>query len=250
VAVGVVQGESLVLCYHAIGEAWSSSVSAERLRHHVEFLLRRGYEPRRFIDVVTSQDGTRSFAITFDDAYTSVLERAFPVLEALAVPGTVFVVTDFADAGRPVEWAGLVEAGVAEDPTVRRSLTWEQLGDLQRAGWEIGSHTCSHPHLPQLDDVALAWELGESRAACERALGVPCRSIAYPYGDLDDRVVAATEVAGYDAGCSLSVFTSGALAWPRVGVYGADRNTRFRAKVSPAVLTVRRALARRTPIAR
>ena len=50
-AVGVVQGESLVLCYHAIGEAWSSSVSAERLRHHVEFLLRRGYEPRRFVEL-------------------------------------------------------------------------------------------------------------------------------------------------------------------------------------------------------
>ena len=238
------RAEPLVLCYHAIGEAWPSSVAPSRLREHVQLLLSRGYEPARFVDVVTAANTRRLFAVTFDDAYLSVLERAYPVLEALGVPATVFVVTDLAGYGGPVAWAGLRESGVSDDPIVRRTLRWSQLHDLQQAGWEIGSHTCSHPHLPRLDDGALARELEESRAACIAALGA-CRSIAYPYGDFDDRVLSAAAAAGYTAGCSLSVHTAGPLAWPRIGVYGVDSPARFRLKVSRAALRARRALARR-----
>jgi hypothetical protein len=99
--------------------------------------------------------------------------------------------------------------------------------------------------LTQLSEVALAEELADSRAVCSRALGRPCRSIAYPFGDHDARVVAATAAAGYEAACTLSVLTRGPLAWPRVGVYAVDSPFRFRLKVSPLVLLVRRGVRAR-----
>jgi peptidoglycan/xylan/chitin deacetylase (PgdA/CDA1 family) len=234
---------TLVLCYHAIGDTWPASVPGTRLHEQVELLLRRGYEGVTFTEAATSPPERKRFALTFDDAYVSVLERAFPVLDGLGVPGTVFVVTAFAEEGLRLDWPGMEEWGAGADPDELRSLSWSQLEQLVQSGWEVGSHTHTHPYLTQLADDALARELRESRETCERALGRPCRSIAYPYGDVDDRVAAAAAAAGYEAGCSLSVATSGPLLWPRVGVYAIDSSARFRLKISPVTLGVRRALA-------
>jgi hypothetical protein len=97
----------------------------------------------------------------------------------------------------------------------------------------------------------LARELRASRAACERELGQECTSLAYPYGDVDHRVVEAAAAAGYAAGAALPARPTGqsALAWPRVGVYNIDSLRRFRLKVSPAVRSLRRAVARVHPTA-
>jgi len=81
----------------------------------------------------------------------------------------------------------------------------------------------------------------QSREALEQQLGNPCRSLAYPYGDYDERVVEATRAAGYAAAATLPkrLRAGDPLAWPRVGVYNGDDERRFRAKVSPAVRRVR-----------
>ena len=182
-------------------------------------------------------------AITFDDGFASVLELAFPILSSLEMVATVFVVTDLVDAGKPLDWPG-IEQGGGPDRDVR-GLSWAQLEQLADAGWEVGSHTRTHPRLTQLDDETLADELRGSRAACERALGRPCRSLAYPFGDVDTRVVEAAREAGYEAAASLptGVVGESALEWPRIGVYRKDSLRRFRLKVSPTVLRVREALA-------
>jgi peptidoglycan/xylan/chitin deacetylase (PgdA/CDA1 family) len=183
--------------------------------------------------------------VTFDDAFLSVLEVAEPVLSSLGLPGTVFAVTDFADSGQPLSWPGIEEWRGSPHDAELRGLDWGALRDLARRGWEIGSHTCSHPYLTRLDDVALSRELQASRRACERELGQPCLSLAYPYGDVDQRVVAATGSAGYTAGASLPSrpTVASALAWPRVGVYNIDSLRRFRVKVSPTVRSLRRVVA-------
>ena len=120
-------------------------------------------------------------------------------------------------------------------------LGWDELRGLARSGWEVGSHTCSHPHLTTLDDAILARELSQSRAAVEHGIGQPCRSIAYPYGDVDARVIEATRAAGYELGASLPgrPGSTAPLDWPRVGVYHGDDMRRFKLKVSPLLLRVR-----------
>ena len=84
-------------------------------------------------------------------------------------------------------------------------MTWDRARrSSQDAGWEVGSHTRSHPRLSQVeDDAELADELEGSRRVCEERLGRPCQSIAYPYGDHDERVVAAAGRAGYRYGLTL-----------------------------------------------
>jgi len=105
-------------------------------------------------------------------------------------------VTDFADSDQPLSWDGLDHwVGGEHDPELR-GMSWPELQRLEQAGWEIASHTLTHPHLTTLGDDALARELHQSRAACERALGHPVTSIAYPYGSVDERVKRATAAAG------------------------------------------------------
>ena len=238
----------LVLCYHAFSDRWPASLAVPQpsLRAQLEFLVGRGYRGATFREAVAAPPHSRTLAVTFDDAFLSVLEHAEPVLSNLGLPGTVFVATDFADSGRPLSWPGIDEWSGGPHDAELRGLAWDALRDLAGRGWEIGSHTCSHPHLTRLDDVELARELQASRAACERELGHPCTSLAYPYGDVDRRVVAAAASAGYTAGAALPARPTvpSALAWPRVGVYNIDSLRRFRLKVSPAVRSLRRAVAR------
>jgi peptidoglycan/xylan/chitin deacetylase (PgdA/CDA1 family) len=83
--------------------------------------------------------------------------------------------------------------------------------------------------------------MAASKAECERRLERPCRTIAYPYGDYDQRVADAAGRAGYEAACTLPArfHAARALQWPRVGVYHGDDDRRFRMKVSPLVRRAR-----------
>ncbi len=235
----------LVLCYHAISDSWDVplAVTSSRLADQLELLIARGYSSVTFHEAVTSAPPVPTMAITFDDAFASVLEIAFPLMSARGLVGTVFVVTDYAESGRPIDWLSLDSSRV--DRREVRGLSWAELEQLARAGWEVGSHTRTHPRLTRLDDDALAAELCESRAACEHALGRPCNSLAYPYGDVDERVAAAAQAAGYEAGAALptGVQRESPLLWPRTGVYRKDSRGRFRLKVSPIVHRLRKTLA-------
>jgi peptidoglycan/xylan/chitin deacetylase (PgdA/CDA1 family) len=179
--------------------------------------------------------------VTFDDAYRSVLELGLPILERLGVPGTVFAPTDHIGSGRPMVWPGidLWLGGPHEDELV--PMSWDELAGLRDRGWEVGSHTCSHPRLTQTDDAALEDELRRSKERCEEALGGECASLAYPYGDHDARVVAATRAAGYRFAATLPTRLEPArpLEVPRVGVYHRDGMSRYRLKVSPVLRALR-----------
>jgi peptidoglycan/xylan/chitin deacetylase (PgdA/CDA1 family) len=238
-------GRTLVLCYHAVSDSWNVpwSVTTAQLSEQLEFLVSRGYRSVTFHEAVTASVSGPTVAVTFDDGFASVLELAYPVLSSLGLDATVFVVTDFADSNEPLEWPGIEGwRGGVHEPEIR-GLSWAELEQLAAAGWEVGSHTRTHRRLTQLDDDALSAELRGSRAACERALGRPCRSLAYPFGDMDTRVVAAAGAAGYEAAAALPIGVTRRvpLAWPRSGIYRKDSPLRFRLKVSPTLCRLREA---------
>ena len=186
----------------------------------------------------------RRLAVTFDDAFASTLELGKPILDRLGIPGTVFAVTDFAATGAPLEWDGIDHWKGGPFDHELRGLGWGELRAMAADGWEVGSHTCSHPHLTRCDDAELERQLAASRAACAEGMGAPCTSIAYPYGDMDARVERAAAAAGYEAGAALPArwYPDRALAWPRVGVYHPDDMRRFGLKTSRSVRLLRRAL--------
>ncbi len=233
----------LVVCYHAVSAGWRSSLSLtpDRLDAQLRAILRRGYEGRTFTEAVTAPGGGRVLAVTFDDAYRSVLEHARPVLDRLGIPATVFAPTGYVDEGLSLAWAGTDHWMATEHARELEPLSWAELRGLADEGWEVGSHTVSHPFLPELDDRALAHELEASRRACEAGMARPCTSLAYPYGAVDARVVAAAGRAGYVAAGTLPkrLHAEEPLAWPRVGVYERDAAWRLRLKTDRAARRLR-----------
>ena len=196
--------DTLALCYHEVGPGGSAlEISAELLERQLRWLVARGYAGTTFSAAVARSG--RVLAVTFDDASATVDDLAKPILQRVGLVGTVFV---------PVDSVGV--------PGV---LGWDELASLAADGWEIGSHTISHRHLPTLSDAELDEELRRSRIQLEEALGIPCRSLAYPYGDVDARVVRAAADAGYHAACLIggASLPSGPLARPRVGLSAAPR---------------------------
>ena len=233
--------DHLVLCYHAVSDDWPSplAVTPGLLERQLGSLVKRGYHGVTFEQAASGQYDGRTVAVTFDDAYRSTLTRAAPVLARLGLPGTVFVPTDYVDNSEPMSWPGIEgwrDTPYAEDLVC---LTWDELAALRDVGWEIGSHSGSHPRLSRLADDRLRDELTESRRALVDRFG-RCASLALPYGDGDARVVAAATAAGYGAIAGLAApGTGGAAGCPRVGVYRADGMLRFRLKVARPARRVR-----------
>lgn len=224
----------VVLCYHAVSPGWECplSVTPAQLTSQLKTLVERGFRGAPFGAILDPPPG-KTVVVTFDDAFKSVIELAYPVLSAIGLPGTVFLPTKFVGQDEPMSWDGIEQWTGTADSKELRPMSWDDVRFLAEAGWEVGSHSQTHPHLTWLDDTALARELRQSREDCERQVGRACETIAYPYGDVDGRVARAAADAGYRAGAVLGRRLSARpMTWPRIGVYRRDSHKRFLAKLS------------------
>jgi peptidoglycan/xylan/chitin deacetylase (PgdA/CDA1 family) len=218
----------LVLCYHGIApEALHGEVTPAALRAQLKLVADRGYAWMTFTDAVLGDGAERVAAVTFDDGIASAIEHGLPVLDELGAPGTMFLRLD--TLGVSGRLSGADAMGLAAH------------------GWEVGSHTMSHPVLTEVDDTCLGDELAHSKSEIERLTGRTCTSVAYPTGRTDARVVSAAAAAGYIAGAALEGAIDvrpTALAWPRVGVRGDDSIRVFGLKCTRSVRRMRSSWAR------
>ena len=76
-------------------------------------------------------------------------------------------------------------------------MSWDQIRELSADGHEIGSHSLTHPLLPELDSEALRNEIVTSRSRLRAATGSEVASFCYPNGSYDGRCLAAVRDAGY-----------------------------------------------------
>jgi len=244
----------LILCYHAVSEDWPTelSVPPARLDAQLRFLTRRGYRPATLTEALRHPPEEKTVAVTFDDAYRSVIERALPVLSRHGAPATIFAPTAYVGGSERMSWSALSRWAGTPFEAELGCMSWDDLRTLDAAGWEIGSHSATHPDLTALGDAELDAELVGSRAACEEALQRPCTSLAYPFGAHDRRVAERARAAGYES----AVILDSRLAIPprglvrpgrpaemlallRAGIYRGDGWPRFLAKTSLAARRLR-----------
>lgn len=133
----------------------------------------------------------RVAVITFDDGYVDTLRHALPILNTLGFSATCYFISQ--RTGQYNEW----DAAILN---VRKSLMDEaQIRAWHAAGMEVGAHSRTHPRLTGCTDAELQDEIAGSKADLEALTGQPVTQFCYPYGDVDERVAAATRHAGYDA---------------------------------------------------
>ena len=83
-------------------------------------------------------------------------------------------------------------------------MNWEQVKQLQEAGFHIGSHSHTHPMLATLaDEEEIMAELTVSANRIKEKLGTDPLTISYPIGSWDERVTRASAKAGYQFGLAV-----------------------------------------------
>jgi hypothetical protein len=120
--------------------------------------------------------------LTFDDGYSSDWDLVFPMLHEMGAKATFFVVTDW--IGKP----GFLSA--------------KQIRKLHKSGMQIGSHSCSHPNLLELNHNLLEGELVNSRLILEDLLGEPITSFSLPFGIGGHATINAVLNCGYTHCCT------------------------------------------------
>lgn len=182
-----------ILCYHRVhrddenlptppaGDYCGHTMAGE-FRRQMEFLANSGF-------TVVSHDALyawvkgqidlapRSVVINFDDNRRNVLENAYPIMSSLGFTATIFTITGLADGDCPAmmnyPWLG-----------------WDELAQLQRAGWIIGAHTRNHLQLGEqkYSTSVIREEIERSLQDIGHHLGVKPRHFAYPVSSWNEKV--------------------------------------------------------------
>lgn len=159
-----------------------------------------------------------SVVLTFDDGYKDMLTTVAPELESRGWSATVFLACRLTDQEKApfAPWA--------------RLLSWSEADELRRAGWEIGSHTLTHPDLCLLGAEELEREVADSRSEIEQRLGCPVVSFAAPFGAVNQQVVDCIG-KHYEVAVSTRLEVAGKesdrLNLPRLEIYYFELLKRF-----------------------
>jgi len=189
-----------VLMYHRVGRGRGDRryvVSPRRFDAQMSVLARRGYRVLSLADALKRRDEgalpADAVVITFDDGFADCVQHAAPVLRRFGFPATFFLVSG--RMGETNVWDG------ADAPRAPL-MTWRDASDLAGGGFELASHSVTHPVLTALDAVKARAEIAGSRRALEDRLAQPIRFFAYPFGRVDGRVRDLVQEAGYLAACT------------------------------------------------
>ena len=221
-----------VIVYHAIGTVprdspqWNGFIRPERFAAQMAFLAER----RRVVDLDAfleedASPGPPRVAITFDDAYRSVLEHAVPVLREYGFPATLFV---------PTKWIGGSNAWNPRGDAPLDLLTGDELAELARSGFAIESHGHAHVDYARLDAATAAEDVRTSVERLTELLDRPPRYLAYPYGRATAAAAAEAARLGLRAAFGLDhpQPLSGVYAVRRVSIVPSDARPLFALKTA------------------
>ncbi len=136
-------------------------------------------------------DGRRYVAVTFDDAFESLMDNALPELNSRNIPCTIFAVSE--TLGKAANWEDIGETHGNE-----KIMTLDQVRKMSSALVSIGAHTLTHPVLTTLDEQTAKKEIFESRLRLQELLGRPIPLFSFPYGAFNDRLICLCREAGYE----------------------------------------------------
>ena len=114
----------------------------------------------------------KPIVITFDNGYPPQVTFAPSVMSKYGWPGVLNEIT----AGH---------------------LHNDQIESVLKLGWEVDSHSVTHPDLTTATPDELRYQVVASRSFLRRTFHVPVNSFCYPSSQYNSAVIAAVKAAGY-----------------------------------------------------
>jgi peptidoglycan/xylan/chitin deacetylase (PgdA/CDA1 family) len=176
----------ITMC-HGINPRHRLPLTAEHLDSLIRIAHELGFESINYDDLAAWRAGPgqhlgsgrplppRPIMFDLDHPVKSMRYEVLDTLDRYGFKANLFI-----DTGR-IE---AMLAGPRPPEEERAVMTWEEVGDLVRAGWHIGAHTVTHPNLSQLSvdepsGARIRQELEECDATLERRLGIRPRDFAF-----------------------------------------------------------------------
>lgn len=177
-----------VLMYHGVEkelpEGWPRSLvmPTKEFQTQMQYLKEEGYTVVTVAELAQrleqGQSVDKYVALSFDDGYKNNLLVAVPIMQQYGVKGSFFVVNRL--IGKP---------DYMDEADIKKLLA---------AGMELGSHSYSHNPLADIDEKYLVWETDTSRYWLKKKFdGYIVRTLAYPNGSYNERVIAAAKKYGF-----------------------------------------------------
>jgi peptidoglycan/xylan/chitin deacetylase (PgdA/CDA1 family) len=170
-------------------------------------------------------DVSRLLVITFDDGYLDNYQIASAELKRRGLSACFFVTTGFLGSDTNAWWDRM--------RFVRSEwMSWDHVRELHAQGFDVASHTATHPDMAILSGPAAVEEIVRSKARVEQEIGAPAPYFCYPFGGSDQISDENREVvrrAGYE--CCFSAF--GGTVSPGADVYNLQRTSIVSWFVSP-----------------
>jgi peptidoglycan/xylan/chitin deacetylase (PgdA/CDA1 family) len=174
------------MVYHHFGHDTpeSTSVTPELFEEHLQFLKENDFSVIFMSEAAERLKSGEPFpercvVLTADDAYTTVLSGAMPLLEKYGFPMSIFVTTEGVKRGYDAY------------------LSWEQMRRMKKSGLvEFGNHSHTHEHFI-LGGADFEADLLKAAALLKRELGGDNGLYAYPYGEFDFTMMAVLADHGY-----------------------------------------------------
>ena len=187
---------AVVLEYHHVDTQTpaATSVTPEQFEAHLEHLAANEFHVwplPRLVRTLRRGDEVpaRTVAITFDDAYVSVYEEAFPRLQERGWPFTVFVAPGITDKGYELH------------------ASWDQLREMEAAGATMANHSMDHPHMVARGErsreqwlAAMRAQVTDAQDRLERELEDPAQLFAWPFGEFSpplQQMLAELDFVGF-----------------------------------------------------
>ena len=190
-------GSAVILVYHRFGEGQfpSTSIRMEQFKSHLLELRRKRYNIIPITEIIQKTNNREklpdfTIGLSIDDAYSSVYEKAWPLLREANIPFTLFISTDVVDR------------------QATGYMSWDQIRELESSGVTIGSQTKSHKHLPLISIEDAKQEIDKANVRIKREIGLRPDLFAYPYGEYNSSVRELIIDRGFKAAFTQS---SGAL---------------------------------------
>ena len=151
--------------------------------------------PERVAHLLQRTQRTR-LEISLPEPRVFALHSQAEKLEALATLLTLLKACETEVRRRAVEE---LESSLRVGPDHGMMLTWEQCQLMAQSGISFGSHTLTHPILPQAEAMEVKHEIVASKALIEARLRCRVRYFAYPNDEYNRAAVDAVEAAGFEA---------------------------------------------------
>ena len=160
------------------------TIIPEQFEERLRFLAERGYQSVHLYDLINALALGRELPphpviFSFDDGYAGVYTYALPLMQKFGYSGTVFLLTDFMDQGRP------------------EYLSWAQADELRRAGWDLEPHSKDHPSLAGRERDFLIYQILGSMQTVQAHIGRQPRFFAYPSSEYDESVIQILKEIGF-----------------------------------------------------